>query len=255
MHFEQAFGTINANETRRRVFIEQIQRFWERHQVTPDEILSVYRQGRHTVLCCQSGAEIYCTDPMRQVLEALPAEDFLSISRSAIVRRDKIVHISSSGVYTMADGKTFQGRTRYLSTHRKLKRELETRSSGGTLFLPAADFYDKYSILDKMPVAYCIIELLFDENGHGIDFIFRYCNHQMEQVEGIPIQQMLNRSFYEVFKNGDKKWLVTYADTALNGTPHTLHDYSPEIGKNLTIHCYQPEANFCACVLIPDEQM
>ena len=27
-----------------------------------------------------------------------------------------------------------------------------------------------------------------------------------------------------------------------------------EIGKNLTIHCYQPEANFCACVLIPDEQ-
>lgn len=220
MHFKQAFGTINADETRRRVFIEQIQRFWERHQVTPDEILSVYRQGRHTVLCCQSGAEIYCTDPMHQVLEALPAEDFLSISRSAIVRRDKIVHISSSG----------------------------------TLFLPAADFYDKYSILDKMPVAYCIIELLFDENGHGIDIIFRYCNHQMEQVEGIPIQQMLNRSFYEVFKNGDKKCLVTYADTALNGTPHTLHDYSPEIGKNLTIHCYQPEANFCACVLIPDEQ-
>ena len=60
------------------------------------------------MLCCQSGAEIYCTDPMHQVLEALPAEDFLSISRSAIVRRDKIVHISSSGVYTMADGKTFQ---------------------------------------------------------------------------------------------------------------------------------------------------
>ena len=206
------------------------------------------------MLCCQSGAEIYCTDPMHQVLEALPAEDFLSISRSAIVRRDKIMHISSSGVYTMADGKTFQGRTRYLSTHRKLKKELEARSSGGTLFLPAANFYDKYSILDRMPVAYCIIELLFDENGHGIDFIFRYCNYQMEQVEGIPIQQMLNRSFYEVFKNGDKKWLVAYADTALNGTPHTLHDYSPEIGKTLTIHCYQPEANFCACVLIPDEQ-
>lgn len=254
MHFKQDFATINADETRRCVFIEQIQRFWERHQVTPDEILSVYRQGRHTVLCSQSGAEIYCTDPMHQVLEALPTEDFLSISRSAIVRRDKIMHISSSGVYTMADGKTFQGRTRYLSTHRKLKKELEARSSGGTLFLPAADFYDKYSILDRMPVAYCIIELLFDENGHGIDFIFRYCNYQMEQVEGIPIQQMLNRSFYEVFKNGDKKWLVAYADTALNGTPHTLHDYSPEIGKTLTIHCYQPEANFCACVLIPDEQ-
>ena len=130
LHFEQAFGTINADETRRCVFIEQIQRFWERHQVTPDEILSVYRQGRHTVLCCQSGAEIYCTDPMRQVLEALPAEDFLSISRSAIVRRDKIVHISSSGVYTMAErmvtilmGDKVEPRRVYISEHADFNKE------------------------------------------------------------------------------------------------------------------------------------
>ena len=30
-------------------------------------------------------------------------------------------------------------------------------------------------------------------------------------VEGIPIENMLNRSFYEVFKNGDRKWLVACA--------------------------------------------
>lgn len=58
-----------------------------------------------------------------------------------------------------------------------------------------------------MPVAYCVIELVFDAEGHGVDFVFRYCNKQMEVVEGIPIEEMLNRSFYEVFKNGDKKWL------------------------------------------------
>ena len=34
---------------------------------------------------------------------------------------------------------------------------------------------------------------------------------------------------------------VANADVALNGTKHTLHDYSPEINKNLIIHCYQPE--------------
>ena len=103
-----------------------------------------------------------------------------------------------------------------------------------------------------MPVAYCVIELIFDENGHGVDFIFRYCNKQMEVVEGIPIEKMLNRSFYEVFKNGDKKWLVSYADVALNGMKRTLSDYSSEIGKNLTIYCYQPEPGFCACVLVPE---
>ena len=51
----------------------------------------------------------------------------------------------------------------------------------------------------------------------------------MEVVEGIPIEEMLNRSFYEVFKNGDKKWLVSYADVAVNGSKRTLSDYSPEI--------------------------
>ena len=66
-----------------------------------------------------------------------------------------------------------------------------------------------------------------------MDFIFRYCNAQMAVVEGVPIEEMLNRSFYKVFSNGDKKWLVAYADVALNGTKHTLHDYSPEINKIL----------------------
>ena len=114
-------------------------------------------------------------------------------------------------------------------------------------------FLDKCDILNNMPVAYCVIELIFDENGHGVDFIFRYCNKQMEMVEGIPIEKMLNRSFYEVFKNGDKKWLVSYADVALNGMKRTLSDYSSEIGKNLTIYCYQPEPGFCACVLVPEQ--
>ena len=111
---------------------------------------------------------------------------------------------------------------------------------------------EKCSILDDMPVAYCIIELVFDEAGHGIDFIFRYCNKQMEVIEGVPVEDMVDHSFYEVFKNGDKKWLIAYADVALNGVQRTLHDYSPEVSKTLTIHCYQPEPGYCACVLTED---
>ena len=97
----------------------------------------------------------------------------------------------------------------------------------------------------------CIIELVFDAEGHGVDFVFRYCNDEMSVVEGVPVSEMLNRSFYEVFENGDKKWLVTYADVALNGNKHILRDYSPEIDKTLTIYCFQPASGYCACVLIP----
>lgn len=229
------------------------EKYFNKHNINPERILYIYRRDRKTVICSEAGEEAISVIPMHKILEYLPEKDFISIAKGVIVHREKILHISNDGIYTMTDGKSFQGRQRYLSEHKRLRKELnlEVRKLHEE-FVPPLGFYEKCSILDNMPVAYCVIELVFDENGHGIDFIFRYCNKQMEVVEGIPVEEMLNHSFYEVFQNGDKKWLISYADAALNGTKHTLHDYSPEIDKKLTIYCYQPEPGFCACVLIPD---
>ena len=231
-----------------------LQRFFKRNKIEIEKILYIYHHDRKTVVCHEPGREIFSSAPLQEVLAFLPEKDFISISRNAIVRRDKILNIGHDGVYTMLDGKTFQGRTRYLSTHRRLKKEMESGiKKAGKANPHPLSFLEKCSILDDMPVAYCVIELTFDEDGHGVDFIFRYCNKYMEVVEGIPVEDMLNRSFYEVFKNGDRKWLVSYADVALNGSKRTLSDYSPEIDKNLTIYCYQPEPGFCACVLVPEQ--
>lgn len=175
---------------------------------------------------------------------------FLSISKGIVVCRSHIVNISNDGVYTMSDGRTFQGRKRDMSSHRRLRAEIELTN---TKHRPLS-MLEKCSLLDNMPLAFCVIELVFNEDGCGVDFIFRYCNAEMATVEGVPVEEMLNRSFYRVFPNGDKKWLVSYADVALNGTKHTLHDYSPEIDKNLIIHCYQPEPGYCACVLQVTDQ-
>lgn len=229
-------------------------KYFKKHQLKAEDILYVYRRDRKTVICCESGAEAVSVLPVHEILAYLPKDEFLSIAKGVLVHRSRIVHIGDDGVYTMSDGKSFQGRQRYLSEHRKLRQELKLDvPSRQQDFVPSLGFVEKCSLLDDMPIAYCVIELVFNEDGHGVDFIFRYCNKYMAVVEGIPLEEMLNRSFYEVFKNGDKKWLVSYADVALNGTKRTLHDYSPEIGKSLTIHCYQPEPGFCACVLIPQE--
>lgn len=63
-------------------------------------------------------------------------------------------------------------------------------------------------------------------DGCGVDFIFRYCNAEMATVEGVPVEEMLNRSFYKVFPNGDKKWLCVSDDpdnnvhtSFINGIP------------------------------------
>ncbi len=228
--------------------------YLKKHQINPRDILYVYRREQRTVISFDSGEELISSIPVKNIAALLPEDQFVYITRGILARRDRIVHIGHDGIYTMTDGKSFQGRKRFLSSHRKLSKSMfpTATPSPDEEFVPPLNFYEKCSILDDMPIAYCVIELVFDEKGHGIDFIFRYCNKHMEVVEGVPKEEMLNHSFYEVFKNGDRKWLVAYADVALNGTTRIIHDYSPEISKNLTIHCYQPEPGFCACVLVPE---
>lgn len=231
-----------------------LEMYFKKHNICAADIMYIYRSEKRTVIHCKDGREETSLIPVHELREFLPQDDFIGIVKGVIVRRNQIVHISNDGIYTMIDGKTFQGRQRNLSFHRKLRREMGfDLSSASDSPAQKMSFLEKCSVLDDMPLAYCVIELVFDENGHGIDFLFRYCNHQMEIVEGIPISEMLNHSFYEIFKNGDKKWLVSYADVALNGTSRTVCDFSPEIGKTLTIHCYQPEPGFCSCVLIPND--
>ena len=219
--------------------------YFQKHGLCAENILYIHRKDRKTVIQRTDGEEFALFIPVHSILSALPESEFLSISKGIVVCRSHIVDISKDGVYTMSDGRTFQGRKRGLSSHRRLRTEI---GLAGTKSQPLS-MLEKCSLLDDMPLAFCVIELVFNAEGHGVDFIFRYCNAEMANVEGVPVEEMLNRSFYEVFRNGDKKWLVAYADVALNGTKHTLHDYSPEIDKYLTIHCYQPEPGYCACVL------
>ena len=227
-------------------------RYFEQKKISISDIFYLTRQTPHTIITLSDGQRIATTIPIKEISLYLPKEDFVNISKGIVLRKNQIVHISDEGIYTMTDGSEFQGRKRNLSQHKQIRQALGLvkNTTAEEKELPL-ELLDKCSILNDMPLAFCVIELVFDSAGHGVDFVFRYCNDEMAVVEGVPVSKMLNHSFYEVFENGDKKWPVTYADVALNGTKHILHDYSPEIDKTLTIYCFQPYPRYCACVLIP----
>ena len=227
--------------------------FFERKNIDISNILYLTRQNPDTKITFFDGKEILTAIPVKEIAIYLPAEEFVNITKGILLRKSQIVNISDDGLYTMTDGSVFQGRKRNISQHKQLRQALglskEQDEKAEKIF--PLELLEKCSILNDMPLAFCVIELVFDANGRGVDFVFRYCNEEMAVVEGIPVSEMLNNSFYEVFENGDKKWLVTYADVALNGTKVILHDYSPEIGKDLSIYCFQPHPGYCACILIP----
>lgn len=227
--------------------------FFERKNIDIANILYLTRQNPHTKITFFDGKEILTAIPVKEIAIYLPDEEFVNITKGVLLRKSQIVNISGDGLYTMTDGSVFQGRKRNISQHKQLRQALglsKEQDAKAEKMIPL-ELLEKCSILNDMPLAFCVIELVFDANGRGVDFVFRYCNEEMAVVEGIPVSEMLNNSFYEVFKNGDKKWLVIYADVALNGTKVILHDYSPEIGKDLSIYCFQPHPGYCACILIP----
>ena len=227
--------------------------FFERKNIDISNILYLTRQNPLTKITFFDGKEILTAIPVKEIAIYLPDEEFVNITKGILLRKSQIVNISDDGLYTMTDGSVFQGRKRNISQHKQLRQALglsKEQNEKAEKMIPL-ELLEKCSILNDMPLAFCVIELVFDANGRGVDFVFRYCNEEMAVVEGIPVSEMLNNSFYEVFKNGDKKWLVTYADVALNGTKVILHDYSPEIGKDLSIYCFQPHPGYCACILIP----
>ena len=227
--------------------------FFERKNIDISDILYLTRQNPDTKITFFDGKEILTAIPVKEIAIYLPDEEFVNITKGVLLRKSQIVNISDDGLYTMTDGSVFQGRKRNISQHKQLRQALglsKEQDAKAEKMVPL-ELLEKCSILNDMPLAFCVIELVFDANGRGVDFVFRYCNEEMAVVEGIPVSEMLNNSFYEVFKNGDKKWLVIYADVALNGTKVILHDYSPEIGKDLSIYCFQPHPGYCACILIP----
>ena len=227
--------------------------FFERKNIDISNILYLTRQNPLTKITFFDGKEILTEIPVKEIAIYLPDEEFVNITKGILLRKSQIVNISDDGLYAMTDGSVFQGRKRNISQHKQLRQALglSKEQNEKTEKLIPLELLEKCSILNDMPLAFCVIELVFDANGRGVDFVFRYCNEEMAVVEGIPVSEMLNHSFYEVFENGDKKWLVTYADVALNGKKVILHDYSPEIGKDLTIYCFQPHPGYCACILIP----
>lgn len=218
------------------------------YQFNPGDILYILHKDSWTQIHTFDGRVIPTKIPVKHLFEQLPHGDFLSIQKGTVVSQNYIVEISDTGVYTMVDGVQFQGRRRNPAQHKR-NRQLLHHPAGDGGNRPPLTLLEKCSILDDAPIAFCVIELVFGESGIGFDFIFRYCNREMEHLEGRTLAEMVNRSFYHVFPNGDKKWLIPYSDVALNGTRRVINDYSPEVQKQLTIQCFQPQYGYCACFL------
>lgn len=106
-----------------------------------------------------------------------------------------------------------------------------------------------YRGFENMPFAFADIEMVFDEEKHAVDWIFRYGNPALAELEGIPLDTLIDSTFGSLFDNMDSKWLRSYERAALFGEVMELMDYSPEIDRYLKVICFPTFRGHCGCIL------
>lgn len=111
------------------------------------------------------------------------------------------------------------------------------------------EYRKHYCSFDNLPFAFADIEMVFNEDRHAIDWVFRYGNPALASLEKIPLEQLIDNSFGTLFANMDSKWLRSYERATLYGEMLEIIDYSPEINSYLKIICFPTFQGHCGCIL------
>lgn len=188
-----------------------------------------------------------------------PIDELAKNLGSTFIRVDRCYLVSAKAIHDVT--KTIDlinGES--LDYARRRKREIveqlriERQKSGQTLERNDAPtsreaYHRHYASFDHMSFAFTDIEMVFSEEHSAVDWIFRYGNRALAELEKLPLEQLIDHSFGSIFPNMDAKWLRVYERTALYGETLEITDYSPEIDTELKIVCFPTFPGHCGCML------
>ena len=106
------------------------------------------------------------------------------------------------------------------------------------------------SINDYNPNAFCLIRLEIDDEGSPVDWTFLYCNEALAKLVGTTREELVGHRFFDVFTNGNRKWLNYYYKAAFEDQPVSFDEISDEIGLYLHIDAHPiGQPGLCTCTL------
>lgn len=213
-------------------------------------ILYVMIVGRKTEIHV-SGGKVYETRmPLSELEEAL-GDGFIKVHRGCLVSALAIHDITDT--VDLCNGETLEYTKRKKSEiidQLCSKKQTIIRSLSIEGIPTAEEEYRRhYSCFDSIPVAFADIEMVFNEEHHAVDWIFRYGNPALAKLEKTPLEQLIGSSFGSLFSNMDPKWLCSYERSALYGEVLEIIDYSHEIDAYLKIICFPTFKGHCGCFL------
>ena len=213
-------------------------------------ILYVLMTGKNAEIHA-SGGSVYETRLGLGRLEEALGEGFLKVHRGCLVSAMAIHDITDT--VNLINGESLQYAQRkrgaIIDQFRAVQRSMIRGFSGDGIPNTPEEYRAHYASFEAMPFAFADIEMVFDEDRRAVDWIFRYGNPALAELEKLPLERLVGSSFGSLFSNMDAKWLRCYERAALYGEALEIVDYSPEIGTWLKITCFPTFRGHCGCIL------
>jgi len=232
---------------------EKLHRFFRRNNAAMIDLMYILRSGRKTAFHLVDGRVIENYMHLKDLVILLPEEDFCRINKSIIVARRHILSIQNN-IYTMADGRELEGRIRTPGAHSTIMHELEQSHASQAAPLLSEEVRQRFSLLDHLPIPFCVVEVAINDDQSGMNLVFCYGNNAMFAHEKRIADEIIGHSFFELYPaHINAKWIAIHTDVALNGTTHMIRDYDEERNMHFTFHCFQPAPGYSASVLVNHE--
>ena len=106
------------------------------------------------------------------------------------------------------------------------------------------------NIFDRSPLAYCVCELVLNDDGKPVDWIFRYCNQALADIGKFKVDDLMNKPCFETFPRVDRKWLNLLYEAAYDDVPSEFDEISNISDRYLHIHIMPTgQKGYCSCLI------
>ncbi len=99
----------------------------------------------------------------------------------------------------------------------------------------------KYRLLfENMTVGFALHEMIYDSDGHPVDYRYLEVNPAFERLTGVTAKQVVGRTVKEVMPATEAHWIEVYSQVALSGQSTSYENYAQEIGRHFRAWAFSP---------------
>ncbi len=97
------------------------------------------------------------------------------------------------------------------------------------------------SLITQMNQAFALREVVLNDKGEVVDYIFLGVNEKFEEYTGLKREDLIGKTVLEVLPQTEKYWIDKYGKVTMTGKPTIFENYSESFGEYFLVSSYSPQ--------------